>query len=802
MTSIEERTERPSVRARHNFQRHDALLETAGRVGPVDDLSIDQILELFPGLPIWQEAMKRARPDRLDGARQVLQWLHQHPGDGWQSRWLASGADDGTDWADTILPGDQLADAVQRRKVMRGLACLLLCRVVLPSYAFLAAYQAHSLFTYARLVFRPDLFAKVEDNAATFGIRGRRLGEVQAVICKIVLHTGRDLDELTAEDLFAYRTWATRKSNGGGATINLAWSVLRGIANLGEHATLRDALRFGQRPTAELVDSYRLQSQEVRDIFVRYLDERRPSVDYSTLRNLVTQLIGNFWADIEHHHPGVESLHLPEHIAEAWKQRLRVVVGADHSTRPRQGYLGILTQVRAFYLDLQEWALDDPSWAACAVPSPVRKGDTDGIEKLKKRTTAQMHQRVRDRLPHLPVLAESTEEHRALQAALLAEANAVEIGQTFEHNGTTYQRTVPQSYIDDRRQTETPPVQVEKVATAERIDLTRSEDEAFWSWAIVETLRHTGVRVEELAEITHFALVSYRLPDTGEIVPMLQIVPSKSNEERLLLVSPELASVLATIINRIRGQNDGIVPLVARYDSYERTTGPALPHLFQRRHGWRRDVVSHSTIQKLLKQALARTGLRDSAGDPLNYTPHDFRRMFATDAVTGGLPVHIVARLLGHANINTTQAYMAIFDEELVRNYRMFLDKRRLARPEAEYREPTDDEWREFQQHFQTRKLELGECGRPYGTPCKHEHACIRCPSLRLDPAARNRLVEIIANLRDRIQEAKANGWLGEVAGLDTSLNEASRKLVSLDRTRDRQPAGPVNLGIPIIKDT
>jgi site-specific recombinase XerD len=32
--------------------------------------------------------------------------------------------------------------------------------------------------------------------------------------------------------------------------------------------------------------------------------------------------------------------------------------------------------------------------------------------------------------------------------------------------------------------------------------------------------------------------------------------------------------------------------------------------------------------------------------------------MFATEAVNGGLPVHIVARLLGHKNLNTTQAYM------------------------------------------------------------------------------------------------------------------------------------------------
>jgi hypothetical protein len=70
-----------------------------------------------------------------------------------------------------------------------------------------------------------------------------------------------------------------------------------------------------------------------------------------------------------------------------------------------------------------------------------------------------------------------------------------------------------------------------------------------------------------------------------------------------------------------------------------------------------------------------------------------------------------------------------------------------------------------------------------------------------LDPSARPRLVEIIANLRDRIEEAKLNGWSGEVAGLDTSLHTAARKLAGLDRMRDRQPGGPVNLGIPVVTD-
>jgi hypothetical protein len=65
---------------------------------------------------------------------------------------------------------------------------------------------------------------------------------------------------------------------------------------------------------------------------------------------------------------------------------------------------------------------------------------------------------------------------------------------------------------------------------------------------------------------------------------------------------------------------------------------------------------------------------------------------------------------------------MAVFQDDLIRSYRAFLDKRRAIRPAGEYREPTDQEWQEFQKHFQLRKVALGTCGRPYGASCQHEH--------------------------------------------------------------------------------
>ena len=91
-------------------------------------------------------------------------------------------------------------------------------------------------------------------------------------------------------------------------------------------------------------------------------------------------------------------------------------------------------------------------------------------------------------------------------------------------------------------------------------------------------------------------LHGYRLPGTGELIPLLQIAPSKTDRERLLVVSPELAEVLTTIIFRVRGDRQAL-PLTPRYDVRERLTSPPMPYLMQRRHGpcWR--VISDRHVQ-------------------------------------------------------------------------------------------------------------------------------------------------------------------------------------------------------------
>ncbi|WP_329430623.1 hypothetical protein OG339_22245 [Streptosporangium sp. NBC_01495] len=78
--------------------------------------------------------------------------------------------------------------------------------------------------------------------------------------------------------------------------------------------------------------------------------------------------------------------------------------------------------------------------------------------------------------------------------------------------------------------------------------------------------------------------------------------------------------------------------------------------------------------------------------------------------------------------------------------------------------------------------------------------ASIRCPMLRVDPAQCRRLAEIIRNLGDRIDEARAYDWAGEVQGLRISLEAARNKLASLNRLARNNRRTTVNLGMPIIR--
>lgn len=761
---------------------------------PATDRTHQQIVSdvegLHPGAGTKEHQRRRA------GVELLLGWLDGFTGDSWQQRWLASSANDaGKAWTDLVLPGGPPGPDA-RAQLTGAVGRLILLEAIRPSYAWL--YQAPSGPLYAQVRDRrdPGGFAALNrlcEATARFTVGDRQLAYTQ--LARILVHNGGQLADITVPDCVE----AYRAQTGYSSRNHSHWyQLLRqaGILPADSPPTIYAASRRGQLSVEELVDGYEIACRPVRDLFVDYLHERQPGMDYTSLRQLIAKLILLFWRDLELHHPGIDSLHLPDDVARSWKLRLTHVRYGNHRIgQRREDPHAILMAVRAFYADLSHWALEDPArWSRWAAPCPVTSRDLAGMSKDRTRAVSRMHQRIRELTPMLPALVAAADQQKNSAAALLAAANAAAPAEPFHADGQHLRRA---ELATDNTRTARPGLvyAVPEHGDGPRRNLSLEEQNAFWAWAVVEVLRHTGLRIEEMLELTHRSFVAYTLPTTGEVVPLLQVTPSKTDKERLLVVSPELAEVLTAIIARVRGGR-AQVPLVSRYDGAERLHSPDLPFLFQRPWGLRQQVMTNLRVKELLDALVRTAGITAADGSPLRFTPHDFRRIFATEAVASGLPVHIAAKLLGHDTIATTQTYIAVYDQDVIDHHRAFIARRRALRPSQEYREPTEAEWDDFLGHFEKRKVELGVCGRAYGTPCQHEHACVRCPVLRPDPAQQQRLQEITTNLRDRLAEARRQGWLGEVDGLEATIAAAEQKLTHMQRIATTT-TGTVNLGLP-----
>jgi integrase len=757
--------------------------------------------------PPFVLSAESSQSKRRVGLRKVLAWLEQHPGRTWQERWASSGADaaGNLDWRHLAMRWLQSTGwSYQTPKndyhaLGSGLLALIGGEVIRPSLTWLLTPGTVQMLT-AEMARSRDpqgfaaLAALIRDDPANIHTKEVALTRIATMITA----KGGLVSDITVGDCLEMAS--ALATVGAADTSVYFYQMLHAMGTFPEAAppTVRFFEVRGQISIEQMIDRYHLACRPVRDLLVDYLRERSMSIDYVSLRALAYGLGKLFWKDLENHHAGIDSLRLAPDVAAAWKRRVRLkktrtttadgtVVEAEVA---RADYgMNYLSMVRTFYLDLAEWAMEDPArWGVWAAPCPVRDEEMSRRKEMSGRKS-RIDQRTRERLPVLPTLARTVDAERRLAAERLQAAQAAVPGTEFSAGGRAWRRTVTK-YRPAKVWADDPDTRV-------RRDLTLEEHRAFWAWAIVEVLRHTGIRVEELSELSHHSLVQYRVPGTGELIPLLHIAPSKTDAERLLVIGPELADVLSTIICRVRAAT-GAVPLVVSYDIHERVWNPPMPLLFQRRIGVENRPIPIGSMRNLLNDALARTGLTDAAGQPLRFTPHDFRRLFITDAIMNGMPPHIAQLVAGHADINTTMGYRAVYPEEVINAHRAFIARRRATRPSEEYRQPTDEEWEEFLGHFERRRVALGDCGRAYGTSCVHEHSCLRCSLLRADPAQRPRIEEIRANLLARIAEAEREGWLGEVEGLKVSLAGAEEKLAHLDQ---RAARAAVHLGIPSYRD-
>jgi hypothetical protein len=575
--------------------------------------------------PPFTDAGMRVR--RTRGVVSVVDWLADQPGCTWQERWRASGADglgNAAWWRPSL---DRLQSGSRRygasvsvtSNLRVSLLLLIGADAIRPGLGWLLTpFAPHHLATDLARVRDREGFAELSSRCATSGAGSTMTRSALRRAATIVAAKGGLVRDITVGDCLELELLqgggGMRRTNRGGGLYGALHAM--GVFGADAPSTLRAFATQGQLSPDQMLDLYGIQSAPVRAVLHDYLLERAPSVDHTTLRGLAYTLGRLFWRDLELHHPGIDSFHLAPEVATAWKQRVLVTTRitldahgqATQTHRLRSDGRAQLGQVRAFYLDIAQWAMEEPArWGPWAAPCPIRREDLARTKEIRQRKS-RIDQRTRERLPALPALVARVHAQARASAERLHAAMAAGHGEPFTSSGEVLHRAPARSGSTAKVWSEDP-------ATGTRRDLSGEEDRAFWTWAAIETLRQTGIRVEELSELSHHSLVQYTPATSTELIPLLQIAPSKTDTERLLVVSPELADVLATVIHRIR-QPSGSVACVASYDPHERVWNPSMPLLFQRQIGMDTRAIPSGTIRDWICASLpdGEDGVTSSAG--------------------------------------------------------------------------------------------------------------------------------------------------------------------------------------------
>lgn len=169
----------------------------------------------------------------------------------------------------------------------------------------------------------------------------------------------------------------------------------------------------------------------------------------------------------------------------------------------------------------------------------------------------------------------------------------------------------------------------------------------------VELAAASGSPRTEAEALNAAAMVAVARGAPGDALPLAERahrLPSGDRDKDIEILS--LRHQLAVVQRQVRAGNAAL-PLVCAYDVFEQTWSPPMPFLFQRRYGTEDRPLTRSYIRECLV-ATSKAAQITAADRPLQWRPHDFRRIFVTDAIRSGLPPHIAAKICGHSTVDTT----------------------------------------------------------------------------------------------------------------------------------------------------
>lgn len=167
---------------------------------------------------------------------------------------------------------------------------------------------------------------------------------------------------------------------------------------------------------------------------------------------------------------------------------------------------------------------------------------------------------------------------------------------------------------------------------------------------LLEVLYATGLRVSELVGLPLAAASREADRNAGALLT----VTGKGGRERLVPLSPPACGAIRAYLPLRQAELEK-----ARRRMSVRAHGRAKIYLFPSGQG-----EGHLTRQRfgqMLKELAAAAGI-----SPSKLSPHTLRHAFATHLLARGADLRSVQKMLGHADISTTQIYTHILDRHLI----------------------------------------------------------------------------------------------------------------------------------------
>lgn len=636
----------------------------------------------------------------------------------------------------------------------------LTLRLVLPSAIFL---QNCKPINWIELLLPPDaplriIVNELKDSLSKFpDISLSKSSKSRALNLGVVIILSNDywsLNDFRTLDMIGEDTQLQKRFRDGANTLDAALCS----AGVFDRTPLRGMLRKRKPRVApsilQLVSEKKLK-EGFQDVMVLYLTEysNRVSSRYTTIRSR-RDFLCRFWMFIQNEFPEISSCSQirPVHI-QAYIPFCRAQADAACRAGPSGVVSGeatmreVLAFLRTFFSDIALWSLEEnspfQSHTPPAPPLTYRETQTPEFTKLKKAREAGVTRRIMDLEREMPRI-------RAL---------AHEEWQTSRNNLAS---------LSDRLRF-------------------RNESISFWNWASLEFLLQSGLRLEEARRVTVFDILKRR-DSKWKTYFLLHIAPSKFDKARLIPIGDSLGKVISEMIIHIK-KYYGIdfVPPSDNFDFHTQQPLPRAPYLFQGRT--RPEVIGRSTIRDSLAGLSKRAGSKHYDGTPLLISPHDCRRVFASEHLNNGTPPHVVRALLGHERLDTVMIYAKLYPQTLIEEYRRHVHGvYQSLYGEEGIKVPTEEDWAELERSCSLRDMGTHLCALPTGDHCPRGLVCLGCIHSQPKKTALPQFQTMRASHARELTRAELRGEpLGqlaarrlEIARLDQAIIRASELTTSV----------------------